>query len=333
MASDPSALSPGTASAEAEAPVRPFRFSQLHRAPPSLADALRLQAQRSRWWLAADGALVAYGLLHGGPAWVAAGVLAAAVPLGMTAAGHAQADRYQRLLRHHATGRWDMVRAIAHELSAAAARRPDLGFDLDLRLAGIAARDRGLPGALQSLEKWRPRCARRPGLFDGRLAAVYLMAGDTAGHVAAMERAFEADPGQPVRQLDLALAQARFGDIERAQAQLADIDLQRLPEPGTGYADWARGLVELRRGQPTAAATLGRAVQGLATLAEQPAGWITLAACVCDHAVALHQRGQDDEARRLVAEVWPVLEHHATVPLLRMLEADGLLPAHARPNT
>jgi hypothetical protein len=38
-------------------------------------------------------------------------------------------------------------------------------------------------------------------------------------------------------------------------------------------------------------------------------------------------------ARQRVAQVWPVLEVHATLPLLRMLEAEGLLPVRNPQNT
>ncbi|MFO1330308.1 MAG: hypothetical protein U1F56_23395 [Rubrivivax sp.] len=327
MASPTSAPTAGSAREAGPAPALAFHFAQIHRAAPSLTDALREQALRSRWWLAADAVLVGYGLLQGGPAWVAAGLVAAAAPFALTATSHAQSDRYQRLLRHHATGNWEGVRVCAQELQRYAARRPELAFDIELRLAGIQARDEGLAAALARLESWRARWVRRPGYFDGRIAAVHLMAGDIAGHVAAMQRACDADPQQPVRQVDLALAHARFGDIDRAAALLDALDLRQLPAPGPGYVAWAYGLVALRRdAAPEARARLAAAVDGLSALADQPAGWPTLAACVCDHAVAMFQCGYEAAARALVAEVWPVLEMHATVPLLRMLEADGLVP-------
>ncbi len=60
-----------------------FHFAQLHQLPPSLADELKAQARRSRLWLAADAALIGYGVLQGGPAWVAAGVVAGVAPFAM----------------------------------------------------------------------------------------------------------------------------------------------------------------------------------------------------------------------------------------------------------
>ena len=100
----------GGGATAAGAAVPRFHFAQLHRLPPTLADELKAQARRSRLWLAADVALIAYGLLHGGPAWVAAGVVAGVAPFAMAALGHPQADRYQRLLRHHARGNWQAVK-------------------------------------------------------------------------------------------------------------------------------------------------------------------------------------------------------------------------------
>lgn len=241
------------------------------------------------------------------------------------------AQRHRRLLRHHALGNWDAVRVLAKALRGHSARRPALDFELDVLLAGIYARDHALGDALARLVPWRARLQTRPGAFDAAVAGVHLMAGDIAGHVAALARAQQQAPQDAARRIDLALAEARFGDLGRAEALLAG-----QPNPPValqGRAAWARGLLQLRRGRPEAAALLESAVARLAAEATAHEAWIPLAACACDHAIALHQAGRIEAARPRIAAVWPVLEHHATVPLLRMLEADGLLPAHTSPNT
>jgi hypothetical protein len=242
------------------------------------------------------------------------------------------AQRHRRLLRHYALGDWDRVRVLARALRGASARRPELDFELDLHLAGIYARDHALADALARLEPWRARLTTRPGAFDAAVSQVHLMAGDTGGHVAALARAHRQAPQEPVRRIELALAEARFGDLAHAEALLGDANVPAAALQGR--VAWTRGLLQLRGGRPEAAAiTLGGAVAPLAAEAAAHEAWIPLAACACDHAIALHQAGRSEAARARIAAAWPVLQHHATVPLLRMLDADGLLPTRTPPNT
>lgn len=250
---------------------------------------------------------------------------------GLAAWLFAAAQRHRRLLRHHALGDWERVRVLAKAMRRHSTRRPRLDFDLDVCLAGIYARDHALSDALARLAPWRARLRTRPGAFDAAVAGVHLMAGDTAGHVAALARAQQQAPQDASRRLELALAEARFGDLGRAEALLGDALAG--PVARHGRAAWARGLLQLRRGRPEAPATLDGAVIQLAAEAAAHEAWIALAACACDHAIALHQAGRSPAARARIAAAWPVLQHHATVPLLRMLEADGLLPARTPPKT
>lgn len=291
------------------------------------------QARRSRLWLAADAALVVYGMASGQSTWVAAGVLAAVAPFALTAWQFGHADRHQRLQRRYAVGDWDAVRALAKDLRSSAGLRPELEFDLDLRLACIYARDHSLPEALHRLESWRKRTATQPGAFEARVSLVHLMAGDTLGHVAQLSRAHELNPQDPARAVEHALALARFGSVAHAESLLAPTAAAALSPAAHAQRLWAAGLVQLRRREAAAPDALAQAVGAWLALAAEPAAWVPLALCACDHAVALHEAGHHEAARERVAQVWPVLEVHATLPLLRMLEADDLLPVRSTPNT
>ncbi len=300
---------------------------------PTLAAVWVEQARRARLWLAADAALVVYGLASGSLTWVAAGVLAAAAPIAVSAWHFGRADRHQRLQRRYAVGDWDAVRALAKDLRSGSDLRADLEFDLDLRLACIYARDHSLPDALQRLDPWRKRTATQPGAFEARVALVHLMAGDTVGHVAQLARAHELNPQDPARAVEHALAQARFGSVGHAESLLAPTASAALSPAAHAQRLWAGGLVQLRRREAAAQDALAQAVGAWLALSADPAAWAPLALCACDHAVALHEAGHHEAARERVAQVWPVLEVHATLPLLRMLEADDLLPVRSTPNT
>jgi hypothetical protein len=300
---------------------------------PSLTTVLLEQVQRMRVLLALAAVVGLYGVVQARWLWAAVGLVAGVAPLAWTAWNFRHADRYDRLLRHSAVGNWDAVRVLARDLRAISGGKPMVDFDLDVRLACIYARDHSLPEALARLESWRARWQTRPGLFEARVASVYMAAGDTAGYVAQMARAHELHSADPARQADHALAKAKFGDVEQADELLKGVDPQLLPPHGQGFLKWARGVVQMRRGAADAEPLLADAVTSLLQLSEQPAVWTALALCACDHAIALHQAGRHDAARTRIAEVWPVLEVHATVPLLRMLEADDLLPVRRTLNT
>ena len=308
-------------------------FRQRLLSSPTLLAQWARQARRSRLWLAADAALVVYGLATVQPTWVAAGVLAAVAPFAATAWHFGHGDRHQRLQRCYAVGDWDAVRSLAKDLRAGAGLRPELEFDLDLRLACIYARDHSLPEALQRLEPWRKRAATQPGAFEARVSLVHLMAGDTLGHVAQLARAHELNPQDPARAVEHALAQARFGSVGHAESLLAPTAVAALSPLVHAQRLWAGGLVQLRRREAAAQDALAQALAAWLALAAEPAAWAPLALCACDHAVALHEAGHHQAARERVAQVWPVLEVHATLPLLRMLEADDLLPVRSTPNT
>lgn len=308
-------------------------FKHQLRQVPTLRATLAAHARRGLPWLGAAAALFVYGLVQGQAGWLALALLCAAGPFVPLLWATGGAGREQRLMRQFALGNWDAVRVLAKGLRRAGIRTPAQDFDIDLRLAGIVARDQGLAIALARLEPWRARWATRPGVFEQGLAAVHHMAGDGAGYLAQVVRAHELAPDNLERRVDAALAQARFGSADQAEHLLAGSDLSVLAPGPAARTVWARGLVQLRRGQPDAAATLEDALAAWLKLSTRPEIWPELALCACDQAVALHQGGRHDAARAVVTAVWPVLEVHASAALLRMLEADDLLPVRSAPNT
>jgi hypothetical protein len=312
------------------------RFKRQLLQPPGLGAALRAHAWPIGLGLVVAMALAAFGLVQSQPVWLVLGVVAPAAAFAAVFwtqhSAHPQ-QRRLRLQRQFALGNWDAVRVLAQGLRRISVHQPDLAFDLDLRLAGIVARDHGLDEALARLEPWRARWSHRPGVFEQGVAMVHHMAGDTAGYVSQTSQARALDPGNPVWRIDAALAQARFGSPDQADAWLAGIDATELTPAAAATAQWARALVQLRRRQPDAVPALGVALAAWLTLSTQPATWPAVALCTCDLAIAQHQAGDHDTARAHIAAVWPVLEVHASAALLRMLEADDLLPVRSTPNT
>lgn len=315
----------GLSAAEEKALAR-FRLRVMR--SPGLATALAEVARNTRWWLLGAAAVVVWGLYSGDVRLVVGSVVAAGLPFAVTAWRWRHVGRYQQLLKELAVGHWSAARQLAAQLRSVSKSQPVMDFDLDVRLAGIDARDGDLGAALQSVEPWRDKLAAQPGLYECRVATIHLSGGDNAGYVRLMGEAADLAGGDPSRSLDHALAQARFGDPQVASALLSGLDAGLLPPHASGFIKWTRGFLQLRQGSPDAAATLGEAVADFLRLAEQPTVWTALAVCACDHAVALNQAGQQGAARRQIASVWPVLKAQAPESLLRMLDGDGLLPTH-----
>lgn len=301
--------------------------------PRSLASALAGQLRRT-WWVPVGGLAAALGGLGTGWPWlVGTGLVGVIAPAALAVWTFRHADRRQRLLRHYALGDWPSVLVLAKALRETASASSEQAFDGVVRLAGIHARDRDLAAAVQRLAPWRKRLARRPGAFESGLAQVHLMAGDTTGCLAQLEQAHEQDLQHVQHALAHAWGQARFGQVARVDALLAQAEQAVMTARDRALAQWARGLVQLRRREVAAEATLSQAVDAWLPFQADAASWPSLALCACDHAVALHEAGHHAAARERIEQVWPVLEVHATVPLLRMLEADDLLPVRSTPNT
>lgn len=293
---------------------------------PGLWPVLLEVARANRWWILADVAIIAGGLWSDSGWLVATGAFLALLPFGVSLWSYRHSGRYTALLRSFALGKWDHVEQLASKLRPVSAKVAQMDFELDVRLAGIQARKGDLAGALARLEGWRPKLAGTPGLYESRVAVVYAAGEDRVGFVQLMDQAHELSGREPARALDLALAHARFGDAAAAAGLLQGVDAKLLPPHALGFVAWVDGLVRLRLGQPEALARLGEATAAFLALAGQPAAWTALAFCTCDHAVALAMAGRKGEARAELAHVWPIVKAHADRPLLRMLEADGLLP-------
>ncbi|MEO5671109.1 MAG: hypothetical protein ABIR26_10500 [Ramlibacter sp.] len=286
-----------------------------------------LEIARATWiWIALDLAFLGWGVWTSRPLLVAIAAAAALVPFLVGLWQFRHGGCYHELLKSFSIGDWDEVEHLAARLRKVSGKVTNMEFDLDVRLAAIQARKGHLAPALSRLDPWRARLAGSPGLFESRIASVHAAGEDRAGYVRTMAKAYEASAQDPSRALDLALAHARFGDAAAAGRLLQSIDVSLLPPHAQGFVAWTDGLVRLRTGQPGAADVLGNALAAFLKLSAQPAAWTALAFCTCDHAVALSMAGRKDDARRELAQVWPIVKAHADRALLSMLQADGLAP-------
>jgi hypothetical protein len=139
-----------------------------------------------------------------------------------------------------------------------------------------------------------------------------------------MEEAAELGKQDPSRQVDVALANAKFGDARKAEDILDALDTRLLTPLALKFVALVNGVLCLRAGQPDKAASeLKAATEGFLEAALKfHAAWVGLAISSGYYAVALARCGKRSEAQQAVAPVLPILLVHGEKPLLDMLQKD-----------
>lgn len=298
-------------------------------AKPGLPAALLEMVRHQKVWLGLGVIVALYGAHADKPVWVWTGLGAVALPFIVMLWQWRHVGRHNQMLKAFALGQWAEVRRLCKLLLPRRANTSSMSFDFVLRLAYCDVRERTLQKALARVQPWRAKLADQPGLFEMRIATLYHAAGDWPNFIAMHEASLVPLPGDPSRTLDLALAHARHGDVDRAAELFAAIDKSLLPPWGAGFIHWTEGLVQFRRKQTQASTTLGQAVAEFLKLSHQPAVWTALALATADHAIALKDAGLAPEARQAMAQVWPIVKAHAHQAQLRLYETEGLVPATA----
>jgi len=291
---------------------------QLMRAPTVLT-MLASTARSAKWWLIVDAVMLVLGLATDTRwLWISSAILLL-LPFAFTLWNYRHSARYTGLLRAFALGRWKEFEALMAQLAPMRARSQQLDFDLDVRHACLISKRGELRAAIESLEPWRERLAGQPGMFEMRLAAVFPYGGDREQFVTHMRLAHEASPTDPARAVDFALANARWGDVDKAEETLSKVDAGLLPPFAAPFVAWIEGLIALKRQRPDTIAHLARATEGFLGWSGNPAVWVSLAHCACDYALALSFAGHKAQAEATLTSVLPILRHHVDKPLMQLL--------------
>ncbi|MEO8742987.1 MAG: hypothetical protein ABI365_07330 [Lysobacteraceae bacterium] len=290
---------------------------------PGRMTGFRSVAWRTRYFLMAIAALLVYAVWRADISLIVSAIVGLLAPFAVYLWNRKHTDRYQQLLRALAWGKWDEVKRLAAQLRNAPGTDL-LQFDLDVRLAQIQSRQGDITGADASLEKWRGSDAKSPGLFEARLASVHSSGHDYAGYIALMERAAELSQNDPSRLVDVALAHARFGDFDKAQAALAQVDTTLLPPVAGAFIDWIVGLLHLRADHLDDAVNhLRRAATEFRERAtKSAAGWTAFALTAAHCAVAEAKSGQREQAAKSVDGLVRIINIHADPDLLKTLHSE-----------
>ena len=170
------------------------------------------------------------------------------------------------------------------------------------------------------VEHWKTGVeAKTPGLFEARIASVYLAAGSSKQYVEKMREAHAKSPDSPTSLVDLALAEACCGDADHAKQLLSRLAIETFPPHGKPYIAWIKGLIAKQENRPEAARLLAEAVASMLPYGNNPAYWPTLAVCTGAWAAVLADLGQVEKAKETVSKVWEVLKVHGNRELLKEL--------------
>jgi len=307
---------PDRAGLSDEEAARLAAFQVRLRKKPGLMTVLGEVARRNRVWIAIDCGLLVVGLATGRIAMAMTGATLLVLAFGWPVWALRHSRRFTRMITAMAIGEWDEATRLLEQLRGQQ-RAPQIAESLHFYEAQMRAR-RGEPLAavLRDIEQLRPRYAATPGHFDARLASVHSAGGDFAGYLTCMRLAYQATPQDPSRQLDLALAEARLGDLASAIALFDSINQEALPVHGRPFVAWVSGLIALRRGDnATAQIKLMQGVSGFLKT-PSPGALSCLALCSAACALALKRNGHPDAARKMLDQVARILPVYAD-PLLR----------------
>ena len=214
---------------------------------------------------------------------------------------------YDKFLSACALGDWDTAISLCGKLRDKM-KSPEMAFDLDVRLAGILAAQGSLEPALQSLEKWRHEFdSDSPGMYESRVAIVFHAAGRYEDFLQHLRDAYFKSAQSQTIVLDLALAEARLGDPEKAAVLLKTVKTEELPVYGFGFIEWAQGMIDSRTDSGEPELHLSLALSALLEFAETPAVWPSLAVCTGDYALCMRGSRSTDEVGEMLSKVWKII--------------------------
>lgn len=326
MHADLGAMSPEDRQRMAAARVRQMHARSLWRSHwAALMDLVR----PSRYALAAAAVLAVYQAWHGH--WLSAIPLALYVchPLLGLLWSLFRLDSYRQLQTAMVHGRWtESLRLIARLRRQGKPRA--LIMDLDFREAQVRIRLGDPVGRhLDYLARWKSELPREPGLFDSRLAGVYLAIGDYEKYREAARTSLAAAPGDASRLIELAMAEARFGSLAEARKLLERVDVKVVTGLAGTYRQWVEAVIALNSGESAKAEVLLAlcATQVAELVRRLPMAEAWQAMLAGQHSLALARLGRREEAARIPAAVWPLLQLHADPAFLALLRQEVGAPA------
>ncbi|MBI1889420.1 MAG: hypothetical protein HYS18_02105 [Burkholderiales bacterium] len=233
---------------------------------------------------------------------------------------------YQTMLANMALGHWDKSLSLISELKQLLPKE-NMQFDLAIREAQ-ANLQKGLPldEIVKSLEAWQKNeNVIGLGMYEVRLSALYFINGDFQKGLALHRAAIDLGKHDSMKWLDLALAEAQYGDLAATEDSLSHVEINQVANFALPFLSWARGIVAFGKGQHAVASMYFlNAIGPILARRTNPTIWSLLALISGWSALTLKAQGLGDEAKALTQAVWPVLKVQGSKKLLASLSEGQL---------
>ena len=263
--------------------------------------------------------LVIWGILENSIYLTAFGTIAVLAMPVVSAWNYRVVSKYNSLLIAFAEGRWIEARKLIRSLRKHM-KAPQMEFDLDIREACANSENVSLDATIIILEKWHSKLEETsPGYYESRVAFVYHHFGHYDRCVDLMRNAYFNSSLSPTLVTDLALVEARLGNLNKAKALVETINSETLPVIGFPFLEWIQGLIQKEDASTEANNHFLLAISGLLSLEGGPAIWPSLAVCIGDYAIFSSEKDSKAQAEKLLSTVWDVLKAHGEKPLLEKL--------------
>lgn len=297
---------------------RMAKFELIARKDPSLITLLKENIIMN-WWFVLIGLIIAgFGFFQNRNMTLVFGILFVILMPLISIWRHRHGKRYRRITDYYSFGEWD--KALKEiKIHRKFKRFPEHLHDLEFREASILAKIGKLEQALKLVSKWEKDFdLTNPGYYEGRLSGVYDSAGNEQMCLKLSNDCYNKSNNPMVSSIDLAMAEAKYGDYNKSLNLISEINKEELPIIAHPYIDWIQGVVAKQKNQNTDAKDhLVKALVKFIERQSEVLGELNVAECSGELAVVLNRLGETDNAIQLISNVSVVLKAHGYKSLLK----------------
>jgi len=271
--------------------------------------------------IAAGAAMVYYGYSNGSASWMSAGtILASALPF-FNLWNYRLLTAHDKLIKATTFGEWDKVEKLSEEIRRSTKER-SVVIQADTLEANFYAKNDNIERAKDLLSVHEDYLEdTTPGLYENKLASLYYASKDYDLYLLNMKKAFKAS-GQDIMRVDMAMAEAKFGNLLVAEREIDKVYTEAMPAFGVPFVYYTRGIIEhKKKNLEEAKDELILAYSGFLEYSKNPATWVATALTAGSLSLVLHDLNEHEKAYELLKKsTVNVLKIHADEIMINNLK-------------
>ncbi len=175
--------------------------------------------------------------------------------------------------------------------------------DLNSKKAQIVACKGHLNYALDIIEEYKDIFEKQaPGMYHGKRASIYYLARDYQSSTQEAQESYNKNPNY-LTKMDLALYNAKVGDINYAKTLIEDIDILEVPIYGKKFYYMIKGIIAHKLGDlENAKKEFEEMMNALNLFLENPIFWGSISIAIGYYALLLHDINEQEKALELLKE-------------------------------